>query len=179
MARAVIDNKIEHEIEVVGQGGHVGPGSEGGIDLAVVDDGEAVVGGVGEEGQDVDSTENVSQAAVEEELALGFQRGLVRLADLIAVGNENGIGLVPRGALGGDLGKCVVDVLQELCQDFFDIAGIEASQVGADSFAACGADGHSSFGDWWKMRWGRLEAILPQAGILTITPEEYSRWELP
>jgi len=47
----MIDNQVETEIEMLREFRYVGPVAAGGIDPAIIDDGKAVVGGIGEKRQ--------------------------------------------------------------------------------------------------------------------------------
>jgi len=61
----VVDDGIEHEPEIASEVLDIGPGAEVGIDLGVVDDGESVVGRVGEEGQNVHARHGIPHRACE------------------------------------------------------------------------------------------------------------------
>ena len=59
----VVYDQVEAQVEVAGDVGHVGPGAVGTLDGTVVDDGKAIVGGIGEEGQQVYHGDKVFELA--------------------------------------------------------------------------------------------------------------------
>jgi len=97
--RDVVDDGVEHEAEVAAQALDVCPRTEVGIDDCIVDDGEAIVGGVGEERQDVDTGDDTLDVLLQH-LGQGLQRGFTRLGYLVAIGDEDGVAL-RQAFLGG------------------------------------------------------------------------------
>ncbi len=86
----MIDDGIEHQPEVSTQALYIGPGTKGRIDLGVINYGESVVGGVGEERQDVDARYGAAQGGGQDGVQ-GFQRRCAGLPELVAVGDEDGV----------------------------------------------------------------------------------------
>jgi len=111
----MVGHEVEHQLVVAAQGRNVEPVPKAGVDLAVVDHGEPVVGCVGEHRQDVDVGDGVADLAVQD-AAQGGQRRLPLAADCVAIGNEDGRVLAGPGG-GSDpsqLGDVAVGELEQL-----------------------------------------------------------------
>ena len=106
----MVADKIEHQARFLMQPGDIGPVAAQGVDLMVIDDGKAVVGRIGEKGQQMNQRKGGLQMLLIE-AGKSLQRRDIRLAKLIRVGNQHDILLVPvrfarqlnRIARGGDL----------------------------------------------------------------------------
>ncbi len=85
----VIDHPVEHQVEVLSHAGHIVPRAQRGIHLFVIDDGKAVVGGIGIERQDMNTVYDALQMLIAE-LRQRAQRRAIGFAQLIAVGDEDG-----------------------------------------------------------------------------------------
>ncbi len=87
----MIDHCVEHQAEVL-HGRDIVPVAEGGINLTIVHDREAVVGSPWVERQDVNPADDIGQIFVAKFLE-GLKRLRIRLLNLIAVENEERVAL--------------------------------------------------------------------------------------
>ena len=62
----MIQNQVEHQFEVTGQPCHVVPRAARLVHGAIIYDGEPIVGGVGEERQDVQAADDTDHVLLEE-----------------------------------------------------------------------------------------------------------------
>ena len=93
--RDVVEHEIEHQPEPLAQGPDLRPIAQRRIHQPVMDHGEAVVRGGGEERQQVNMPDRAGQPLVEEPFQRD-QRLLLRRADHVGIGDQYGIRLVPR-----------------------------------------------------------------------------------
>ncbi len=135
-ARGVVGDEVEHQVVLAGQVGHVRPGAEGRVDLAVVDDGEPVVGRPREHRQQVHVADHVADVVVQE-ARQRVQRRLVGAPDAVAVRDQ------ARGQLGRRSDVAAVQALgvrrrhgHQPAADVLVLVGVEQLEVRRDAAAS-------------------------------------------
>ena len=155
----MVADEVEAKVDVTAEVVDIDPVAVGGVDGSVVDDGEAVVGGVGEERQQVDDGDEVGEA-VFVETTQGFQRRGGGLAEVVGIGDEQDVTFVEEG-VGGAVGAEVAVTLQEVLQAAGDVGGVGA--VEEAEFVACfGLEHGTTVGNRCLLR-GRLPERLPRS----------------
>gem|GEM_PF-3787582 len=98
LRRHVIDDRIEHQPEVLAERGQVGPIAHHRVHRGIIYNAEPVVGRIRIKGQQMHRADDAPQPALYK-LGQAQKCGVARLPDLVAVGDEDGVGL--GDALGG------------------------------------------------------------------------------
>ena len=96
--RDMVQDQVEHQIEALPQSLHVVPVSQRRIDLAIIDHRKPVVRRSREKGQQMQQAEQRSDPLLGKKVPQGAQRPLARRVDVVAIGDQHGIALVPPGA---------------------------------------------------------------------------------
>jgi len=96
----MVDDQVKAEVKIAGELVDIGPIAAGGVDAAVINNGEAIIGRIGEEGQQVDDADEVLESATAE-VGEALDRRDVGLAEVVGIGDEHNVAFGEVLSLGG------------------------------------------------------------------------------
>ena len=147
LSRDVVQDQVHHQLEMLADGADRFPIANGRIHLAVMDDGKAVIGGVGEKGEQVDGADRAAQMAVEKAFQCD-ERLFPAGPHHVGIGNEKSVGLVPlfRGRRCGGFDSVPAGQHVEPGQALDGPIPIEPLETAADLFLRLGGVHHDDSG---------------------------------
>jgi len=103
--RHMVQDQVEHQVRGLAHIPDVVPVAQRRIDRSVIDHREPVVRRGGKKGQQMDGAEQGTKVLLDEKLAQRVQRPLARCKDVIAIGDQDGVALVPQRSGGNRFGQ--------------------------------------------------------------------------
>ena len=91
----MVQHHVRHQVEILADPADIAPVAQRGIDLVIVRDREAVIRGIGKEGQDMHAVDRAAQIPFEE-IVQQVQRLVAAIRDRVAIGDDHGVRFGPQ-----------------------------------------------------------------------------------